>query len=110
MLVSVHTVIFMPLRRLLSGTTCLSRCLLRIDLLSVLVVSYAWGWLSVAAAFSRSDTVLPSVPVLDLIQFTMVINIPHNLAVDSARDAILQLQVHLRDGVFGVYGGFRDIT
>lgn len=36
--------------------------------------------------------------------------VPNNLAVDSAGDAVLQLQVHLGDGVVGEDGGVRDIT
>ena len=36
--------------------------------------------------------------------------VPNNLAVDSAGDAVLQLEVHLGDGVIGEDGGVRDIT
>jgi hypothetical protein len=36
--------------------------------------------------------------------------VPNDLAVDSAGDAVLQLQVHLGDGVVGENGGVRDIT
>ena len=36
--------------------------------------------------------------------------IPDDLSVDSARDAILELQVHLRDGIFGENGSVRDIA
>ena len=37
-------------------------------------------------------------------------NIPDNLAMDGARDTVLQLQVHLGDGVLREDGGIRDIT
>jgi hypothetical protein len=37
-------------------------------------------------------------------------NVPDNLAVNGARDAVLQLQVHLGDGVLGEDGGIRDVT
>lgn len=36
--------------------------------------------------------------------------VPNDLAVDSAGDAVLQLEVHLGDGVVGEDGGVRDIT
>jgi hypothetical protein len=38
------------------------------------------------------------------------LHIPHDLSVDSARDAVLELQVHLGDGVLGEDGGIGDIT
>jgi hypothetical protein len=37
-------------------------------------------------------------------------DIPDDLAVDSARDAVLQLQVHLGDRVLGEDRGVRDVT
>lgn len=37
-------------------------------------------------------------------------NIPDDLAVDSARDAVLELEVHLGDGVLREDRGIRDIT
>ena len=37
-------------------------------------------------------------------------DIPDDLAVDGARDAVLELQVHLGDGVLGEDGGIGDIT
>jgi hypothetical protein len=37
-------------------------------------------------------------------------NIPHNLAVDSTRDAVLQLQVHLGHSIFRKDRGFGDIA
>lgn len=36
--------------------------------------------------------------------------IPNNLAVNGARDAVLELQIHLRDRVFRIDRGIRDIT
>ena len=38
------------------------------------------------------------------------LNVPDDLAVDSAGDAVLELQVHLGDSVLGEDGGIRDIT
>lgn len=64
--------------------------LLGVDLLAVLVVSDSWGRGAVSAAFPRSDT--------------------HNLAVNGARDAVLELEVHLGDGVVGEHRGVGDIT
>lgn len=37
-------------------------------------------------------------------------NVPDNLAVNGTRDAVLQLEVHLGDGVFGEDRGVRDVT
>ncbi|KAI6756204.1 hypothetical protein HG530_011940 [Fusarium avenaceum] len=37
-------------------------------------------------------------------------NVPDNLAVDGARDTVLQLQVHLGDGVLREDGGIGDVT
>lgn len=37
-------------------------------------------------------------------------NVPDNLAVNGARDAVLQLQVHLGHGVLREDGGIRDVT
>lgn len=37
-------------------------------------------------------------------------NIPDNLAVNGARDTVLQLEVHLGDGVLGEDRGVRDVT
>jgi len=65
-------------------------CLLRVDLLAILVVSDTWWGSAVAAAFSRTDT--------------------NDLAVDGAGHAVLKLQVHLGDGVLGEDRGIGDIT
>ena len=37
-------------------------------------------------------------------------DIPDDLAVDGARDAVLELEVHLGDGVLLEDGGVRDVT
>ena len=37
-------------------------------------------------------------------------DVPNDLAVDSARDAVLELEAHLGDGVLGEDGGIRYIT
>lgn len=37
-------------------------------------------------------------------------DVPNNLAMDGARDTVLQLEVHLGNGVFWEYGSVRDIT
>jgi hypothetical protein len=60
------------------------------NLLAVLVVADARRGSTVAAANARADT--------------------DNLAVNGARDAVLQLQVHLGDGVLRKDGGIRDVT
>lgn len=38
------------------------------------------------------------------------LSVPNDLAVNSAGDAVLELQVHLGDGVLGEDGSIRDIT
>lgn len=37
-------------------------------------------------------------------------DVPDDLAVNGTRDAVLQLEVHLGNRVFGEDGGIRDIT
>lgn len=39
-----------------------------------------------------------------------IANVPHNLAVNGARNAVLQFEVHLRDAVLGEDGRIGDIT
>jgi len=76
-----------------SAGRCLGRLctsLVGVDFLAVLVVSNA-GWRStVAATFARADT--------------------NDLSMNGAGDAVLELQVHLWDAVFGEDGGIRDVT
>ena len=43
-------------------------------------------------------------------RFVSRIDIPDNLAVNGARDTVLQLEVHLGNGVFWEHRGVRDIT
>lgn len=78
-----------------------------VDLLAVLVVSHTWWGSAVAAALAGADTVLQSAmfklkPLLYCI--------PNDLAVDGARNAVLQLEVHLGHGVLAEDRGIRDIT
>jgi hypothetical protein len=41
---------------------------------------------------------------------SQVQSVPNNLAMNGARDTVLQLEVHLRNSVFWEYGSVRDIT
>lgn len=64
--------------------------LLRVDLLAILVVPDPGRRRTVAATFPRTHT--------------------NNLSVNGAGDAVLELQVHLGDGVLGEDGGIRNVT
>jgi len=64
--------------------------LLWVDLLSVLVVSDSWWRCSVPSSFPRSNT--------------------NDLSVNGAGDTVLELQVHLGNGVVGEDRGVRNIT
>jgi len=61
----------------------LGSSLIWIHLLAILVVTNTWGRSTVAATFPGAD--------------------PDNLAVNSARDTVLQLKVHLGNSVFREY-------
>lgn len=46
----------------------------------------------------------------DTVVLHLETNVPNDLAVDGARHAVLQLEVHLGDGVLGKHRGVRDVT
>ena len=46
----------------------------------------------------------------DVVVAAVRTNVPDNLAMDGARDAVLQLEVHLGNRVLGEHRGVRDIT
>ena len=65
-------------------------CPASLEVIRLLVEPHTRGRSTVAAALTGADT--------------------HNLAVDGARNAVLELEVHLRNGVLGEDGSIRDVT
>jgi len=95
--------------------------LLWVDLLAVLVEPDPWWWGTVAATVTRTNTRSrqKKVPLADIplgrgrvasLIADESFDIPDNLSVDGAGNAVLELQVHLGNGVLGEDGGIRDIT
>lgn len=80
-----------------------------VQFLAILVVANPWGRSTVAAADAGADTE-PYVSIHRCKIFCWLFSVPDNLAVDSAGDAVLELQVHLGNGVLGEDGGVGDIT
>ena len=91
---------------------CRLRRLLWVDLLAILVESYAGWWCTIPASFSRSN------PIRRIHQFPVSLtlvrkegaNVPHNLPMNSTRHTVLQLQIHLRHRILREYRRVRDIT
>ncbi|KAB8293228.1 hypothetical protein EYC80_007565 [Monilinia laxa] len=95
-----------------NSTLCLSSGLVWVDLLSVLVVSNTGRWETVTSSNTGSNSVNKRISPYVLIGSNLLdisicryigstkdsshsINIPDNLAVNGARDAVLQFEVHL---------------
>lgn len=96
--------------------SCLGSSLVWVDLLAILVVADAGWWETVSAAFAGTDTMRELSAMLFSLRkevrprFISVRNVPNNLAMNGARDTVLQLEVHLGNSVFWEYGCIRDIT
>jgi hypothetical protein len=78
--------------------------------------SDSWWGSTVATTLTGSDTIDIWSALLFLHKkdvrprFISVHDIPNNLAMNGARDTVLQLEVHLGNSVFWEYGSVRDIT
>ena len=91
--------------------------LVGVDFLSIFVVANSRGRSAVATTFTGTDAVRELLALLfysrigcstkDLLR---VRDVPDNLSMNGARDTVLQLEVHLGNGVFWEYGCVRDIT
>ena len=93
------------------GLSLLSRGDSRVDLLAILPPHTGRGR-TVAATLARADTTNWYVRKMRIPKVRVVsgLDVPDDLAVDGAGNAVLELQVHLGDGVLREDRGIRDIT
>lgn len=89
-IISLPSRLAMPLKSPHLCLRSLRRRLVGVDLLSILVVPDSRGWRSVPSTLSRAHA--------------------HDLAVDGARDTVLQLEVHFGHGVVGEDTGVGDVA
>jgi hypothetical protein len=89
-IISLPSRLAMPFKSPRLCLRSLRRRLIGIDLLSILVVPDSRGWRTVPSTLSRAHA--------------------HDLAVDGARDAVLQLEVHFGNGVVGEDTGVGDVA
>jgi hypothetical protein len=89
----------------------------RVNLLAVLVETHAGRGSAVTATLAGTDTSwgvsrchFECAGQRDAIALGGSKNIPDDLAVDGARDAVLELEVHLGHRVLSEDGGVRDVT